>query len=552
LPFDPERLTRSCRLLAAAYLLLGLAHLALLPPWEGFDEFAHYSYIQQVADQSRLPRMADARVSRAVERYAASAPLPYAARPPFDRNGGITYAAFRGQTPAFRRAASDLVHRPPTTPRRFERGATANWQAQHPPLYYVALAPVHRATRHWSWAAHLFALRGASFLLAWLAWGLAVRAGLREAARTGEGRWQWAAVGTALWPLAWPAWFPGFARLGNDSLAALFATALWLACLHLTRRGLSTRGAALLGAIGGAGALTKVTFLPVMAGLAGYWAVRARRRDGRPARTVAARIAILIAVAATLAAPWYLREPHPYLVPLWPDEVAALDASGGLFGALAERFTLGAWLRAQAALGASFAWSGTWSLALPPYVFLAPLALAALLAAGGSLARLRRTDAGDVAWLPWWMALPLLAALEYHVVVRIALVGAGLTPGYYLHALVAPLGAALGLALESAWRRRSTRRLALGLAGYAVAFAAVVSVLQVLMFAGRLAKAGGNRFYQATEPWPSLLDPVAVLRDLRPLAHPEAGAAAWLLGGALLLAGAAAAVRSVRRSALHC
>jgi hypothetical protein len=323
-------------------------------------------------------------------------------------------------------------------------------------------------------------------------------------------------------------------------------------CLHAVRRGLSTGRAALLGAIGGVGALTKVTFAPITIGLAAYWAVRGRTRHQLPARTVAARSAIVIVLAAAIAAPWYVQEPHRYLVPLWPGEVAALEASGGLPGALAARFTLTAWLRAQAALVASFAWSGTWSLALPPYVFLAPLALAALLAAAGYLARLRRIDPADVAWLPLWMTVPLLAAFEYHMIVRIAQMGAGITPGYYLHVLFAPLGAALGLVLEAAWRRRSTRRLALGLGSYAIAFAAAVSVLQVMMFAGRLVKAGGNRFYQATEAWSSLLDPAATLRDLRPLAYPEAGAAAWLLGGALLIAGAAAAARSVRRSATGC
>ena len=39
--------------------------------------------------------------------------------------------------------------------------------------------------------------------------------------------WAWAALGTAVWPMVWPAWFPEFARLGNDSLAALLATAVW-------------------------------------------------------------------------------------------------------------------------------------------------------------------------------------------------------------------------------------------------------------------------------------------------------------------------------------
>ena len=45
--------------LLLASLLIGLAHIAGLPPFEGFDEVAHYSYIEQIAKTGTLPRAGD-------------------------------------------------------------------------------------------------------------------------------------------------------------------------------------------------------------------------------------------------------------------------------------------------------------------------------------------------------------------------------------------------------------------------------------------------------------------------------------------------------------
>src|SRR5215831_8341323 len=60
-------------LLLAASLLLGLAHIALLPPWEGFDETSHYSYIQQVATTGHWTRPGDT-ISRDLDDYLKVAP----------------------------------------------------------------------------------------------------------------------------------------------------------------------------------------------------------------------------------------------------------------------------------------------------------------------------------------------------------------------------------------------------------------------------------------------------------------------------------------------
>ena len=41
--------------LLAAALLIGVAQIAELPPFEGFDETAHYSYIEQIAETGTWP-----------------------------------------------------------------------------------------------------------------------------------------------------------------------------------------------------------------------------------------------------------------------------------------------------------------------------------------------------------------------------------------------------------------------------------------------------------------------------------------------------------------
>src|SRR6516162_8384119 len=45
--------------LLLASLLIGLSHVAALPPFEGIDETAHYSYIEQIAKTGVLPRWGD-------------------------------------------------------------------------------------------------------------------------------------------------------------------------------------------------------------------------------------------------------------------------------------------------------------------------------------------------------------------------------------------------------------------------------------------------------------------------------------------------------------
>jgi hypothetical protein len=69
------------RLILFAVFMAGVAHVAALPPFEGFDEVAHWSYIQQIADEGRIPIYGQDRLSADIARYpgprAAEQGQPY-------------------------------------------------------------------------------------------------------------------------------------------------------------------------------------------------------------------------------------------------------------------------------------------------------------------------------------------------------------------------------------------------------------------------------------------------------------------------------------------
>src|SRR5262249_27521180 len=291
---------------------------------------------------------------------------------------GLTHQTFfAGPAEAMtERAAS--IHERPSEARGYVAGYGRNWEAQHPPLYYLALTPVYLATRHLSWAAHLASLRLTSYLLAWPALVVSVYACATTAPALfggGAAASRWAMLGIATWPILLPAWFPEMARLGNDSLTALLLAGAWLVVARALRSGLSVARTLALGALLGLGCLTKVFVVPVTVGLVAFWL--ARGWDGRGAGALGAmalRLAVLVLVVASLAGWWYAENWRRYSAILDPAPLIGVRQGGGVVRGLAESFSIMAWLRLQAAFVASAGWSCTWSLAPPPYPYLRPLA----------------------------------------------------------------------------------------------------------------------------------------------------------------------------------
>ncbi len=499
-------------LLLAAVALIGLAHTALLPPWEGFDETAHWSYVQELADTGRPPQYGVDGLSRDTDRYLG--PMTYSGAAPFEQTGRMTFRRFQ-------QAGAPTIHGGPD---RYRPDAVPNWQAQHPPLYYALLTPVYLLTRSWGWTDHLLALRLVSFAFAFTGFVIGVMATARDATRFGP----WAAPIVAAWPFLFPQFFPEFARLGNDSLCLLFAGLAWLFLLRLLTGGGGWLSSVALGAVLGLGLLTKAFFLPIGAGAGVLLLARWWMGGRRPAWLGQAALAGLVALV--IGGWWYVEKRLETGSLTGSDEFIRLARAGGA-ATLAEGFSAGEFVRGLAVILGTFLWAGTWSLARLSELWLAvPAAL--LLVCGVDYARgLRR--GGLIAWAPLALAAPMAAGLIYHVFVWMAGTSA-VTPGWYFHILAGPLG----LAVARGWRRP---RLLAGLTTATVIFTAVAWAYQLSLFSGCAAKLGDDKHYSFRGA-ACFID----LRSLDRLAHPTLGFTTLGLGAGLALAAAALALSSFR------
>jgi hypothetical protein len=502
--------TRLVFILIVAVLVTGTGWLALLPPWEGFDETAHFSSIQQIADTGTLPRLGNSYLSRDVVGYADHLPTKYLSEPPFDEYRGITYQRFHA-APITDAAKLVLGH-----PRQFVPSDEANWQSQHPPLYYAIMAPAYLVSAGWSWPAQLLLMRTISWLIAMAGFAL----GLAGIYRYWCGRERADACAiAAAWPFLVPMFFPEMARLGNDSLCLLLAGAIWFLLMRLAAKGAQRRDGVLLGLLLGLGLLTKAFFLPITAGVLAYLAVR---RDFGIA-------GIALVLAALIGGPWYVYNYLDYGIATGAYEEFVVADQGGLRAGLAAQFSFGALAHGLAGIVATVSRPVTWSLAKLPEFLLVPLVALLLLPLGAYAFGLLRTRQTDIVWAPVLIVGAVVAGLVHHVLVRIALTGIGTgTPGWYLHLLVGPLGFAYAVGVLRLVHQRFARRILPPLTIYTLGYFAVVSWIQLLMYSGCIGK--GQKYYAWPTDLSCTVDMPDLYRHLSLTTEPQIGLAFLVVG----------------------
>jgi hypothetical protein len=498
------------RLLLLTVGLLGIAHVAFLPPFEGTDERGHWSYIQQLADTGLAPRVGAAMISADVDAYPGPDAL---------MTGGRAYHDFFAAPVPDMRAAVE---------RQYAPGEFLNWEAEHPPLYYLLLAPFYLLAKDWSWPSHMLLLRRVSWSFAFAGFSIGCLASQRalQSLHVAPA----ARLLVPAWPLMFPQFFPEMARLGNDSLCLLLVSIAW--CFTLRGLGNPRPKAAIgLGLSLGLGLLTKAFFWPVGAGslsvlvLAGI-----RERDRRYVATAVIAAAIAIAVGGA----WYLRNLAVTGSFFGAYDFILSNQAGGTWDRLVARFgpeEVRIVLRGLAVLSGSFAWAGTASLAMLPRIFTAPLVPLAILPLGVWLWHINRRPALVMA--PLLLALPLLFGLLYHVLTQAPFgenrIG---TPGWYFHILFAPLALALALGWQPNLLFRS-------LLVYAITFHAVCWATQLSVFSGCAYKPGPHMSLQL-DTGSCLISPA----NLAVLGEPWLGgvalAGAVIAGTAALLAARAA------------
>jgi hypothetical protein len=274
-------------LLLSAVLLAGIAKLALLPPFEGLDEAQYWSVIQQTADTGRVPQYREARLSQDVTSYRGPMPDP----------NGQPYRNFYEH--ANRPGVFD------TGPTRFQPGTEPNYEAQHPPLFFLAMVVPYRLVRVMQWPEHFFVLRLLNWIIAFTGFALGALTTQRLLVRRGiqDAR----LLVPFAWPLLFAQFFEQFTRLTNDTLCLLLLALVWWLLIGCLEGSPTWRRSLALGVMLGAGLLTKAFFLPVTAGVAllvawSFW----QQRATQPAPIVLFAPAVAPAVALLIGGPWYL------------------------------------------------------------------------------------------------------------------------------------------------------------------------------------------------------------------------------------------------------
>ena len=427
---DRMRVARIVFLLWACFIARGAFYCAILPLWEGFDEYAHFGYVQYITTGRGWLVLPGAGNTREVERSMALVPMPWTLRsdaPPHDTQESYW------RLPADERQSREreLMALPHSMAGQDAAGFVPI-ESQQPPLNYWLMAAFYPMLAGLSLPARVGALRLLNVLLA----SVAVPAVWITARRTFDaiegsagGSRRVATAVTAVLALM-PEVFFDAARVANSGLSLFLYSLLAVLCLRILD---GKRGAVLwAGGVLGLGLLSKAFFLaavPVAAG-AIVWAILKGR-----ARVQSAMASL--GLAAAISGWWYVRN---------------LRVTGSLSGVLqdaalrhlpiAERLRHIPDVNWRAALDSTFLshiWFGDWSfLQLRAWIYhvfalLAVVALAGLVVAWARHAAARGALSTLAAIYGFFCA-----GLAYHVLITYLANGISSTAGWYLCALAVP------------------------------------------------------------------------------------------------------------------
>jgi hypothetical protein len=522
-------------LLLASSLLIGLAFAALLPPFEGFDETAHYSYLAQIAETGTWPRLSDP-LAADISDYLNAAPSASSL------HSRWSYRAFFSSSPdtISRGRAAARAPRDPSRPWRPAIG-TANWEGQQPPLYYAMLAPAFRLSMGWSLEQQLVLLRSISYFVAWLGLCIVtVGTGTKIGSDTSEKAMS--ALAPALWPVIFPMWFVEMGRLGNDCLVAF-----WAACAAVLIRRIDFKGGSLnhltLGIICALGLLTKATFLPLTAAIFLILSYRllVSKSNEQEFRPLARGLAVFTIITLVISGWWYINNLYHMGTLIGSNDEAHLPKGNLLALALSKIQTV----PTQAFLGpvgivTSFLWVGTWSFVVPRLVIELPLAaLVAVIAAGYICASIRSPPRLFERIYPLTLVL-FIGGLLREALIMLVEFGTFTVPAWYIHSLAPLFAPMLGRGLAEAGHWRSIRPFIVALLVYPIFFLPFGTGILALYYAGCGDQHLGHSF--SSVRW-CISNLGAVVRNLSILSDPHFSIALLVVGWILMLIGSIMSVR---------
>ncbi len=441
-----------------AFLARGAFYCGLLPLWEGFDEWAHFAVVQNMATRNvwSVDRLDP--VSLEVLESLRLAPKPWSVERDAAADSIFYDDFWRLPAPERLSIEARLRSLPAERSREFPDSGVRAYEAQQAPLDYWLLSLAYRPVAGLPlltrvWLLRLVALALASFTVP-LAFLLARRVFASDAL----------AAGVTAIVVSMPGPMMLCSRIGNDGLAATLGTLCLVLMLECGDSKAPRWMAPLLGAAFGLALLTKAYFLALVPALLVYAAYALIRGRARRA-AIAIRWLSAFSTAALVAGWWY-----------WQTWRATGSLSGEQLEAAARRSAslstiLGMLGSIHWRVPVDFAfvthvWVGNWSFLVVRSWMYHLLAWIAAAAAVGVLVRMVRSGPhrrSDILGLVLAYGA-MLSALAYHLLMTFAATGKAATLGYYLYGMIAAEAVLATVGLATLVPRRAEAFVAPGLA----------------------------------------------------------------------------------------
>ena len=499
--------------------LIGIFNFSITPVFEGFDENAHFSSIRQVFYYKEIPLKDNSYIDQSIEDYKG--PQAYSSgNPPYD--SFRTYKNFFSNEYLYSNYESN--YRADAFSSNFYPSLIKNWESQHPPLYYLLMAPALTMLSNHSLVPQIFFLRLISYSLALLGIFFGMLAVLRRASLGIESTKDSLAmiVGFIIYPLALPMFFPEFSRIGNDSLC-LFLVGLLAYFLGKTKLDeINKIDSISIGIILGLGLLTKALFIPIAGAIALYFLLNVIQKFKRGDHDLLIKTTLLFSVALFIGSSWYLYNFMTTGNFIGSNISTQLSQQGGFWANIFNTFNFVTFIRGLATTLVTFIWGGTWSLAhLPYFLYLPSIALILWLLFAFFL-NLSSSNISSLRWMPIWLIVLFEIGFLWHVLVNLALGqdGNANTPGWYLHILLPFLAPAIGLAAVDILKYSRYKVIFFGLITYSLFFYLIVNWFQISLFSGCSAK-GVDKSYLFNSNSLCFDHAVQIYKHLQLLAYPN-------------------------------
>ncbi len=406
----------------------GLFYCSFVPLWEGYDEWAHFAYVEQLATTGDFLVRRDQPVSREVQASLQLAPVPWPLRGM--PNPSVTEDDYWRLSPEQRvERRWQLSTIPHSWSRQPGLSGLRIYEALQPPLYYWLLSLPDRIIRNRSLVDRVFLMRYISLIIASFSVPLVFLVTYRVV-----GSYK-VALGAAALLTAMPELMVNVCRVGNECLGIVLCSWMVLLCLDLAEDVVPRRTGILAGIALGLGLITKAYFLTTVAALGALYMWRIWTAKER--RAVVHHALVTFGSALLIGGWWYMY--NRVTTRTW----SGLNESIMLDQYTSRQFLYGIghvqWGRAVDSILLSHVWFGGWSALVVRSWMYHVLFMVAAIAAAGVISLLWRSTAARRSYM-----YPLLAVYGcfwvgqlYNVLLLFLSKGASTSMGWYMYCVVA-------------------------------------------------------------------------------------------------------------------